>query len=287
MGIPSLSVHDTRALDTAVEALQLDGAVVVRDAVDTAILRVLKARMDEDTLRLLAYCERIGGNPRERGQLQQGAPTFPPYLHRDLLAHPFVWSVLVRMLGVGAGLMYYNGNTNCPGSAPQNVHLDQAHKSAVVSPVTALVVNIPVQPISAHNGAIEIWLGTHNIVCSQRVPEAMLKARRSVRPPLQVEMQIGDIVIRDARLWHRGVSNPSNEFRHLVGAVYHAAPRNRVVFDHAAAPFVANAGVNLNAAFSDQSEMYLIGPTQYLYEVQARSAVPLSNESVARPLVDI
>ena len=280
---------DDRALDVATEALQSDGALVLKDIVDVEFLRMLKRRMDSDTLRLLAYCESLGGNPRDAGQLQLGAPPFPPYLHADLLAHPFVWAIIGRLLGPEAGLMFYNGNTNCPASHPQHVHLDQGHKSATASAVRALAVGIPAQPTSARNGAIEIWPGTHTIVSPQRVPESMLAERRSVRPPIQPETALGDIVMRDARIWHRAVTNPSDDLRHMVSCVYHAQPKGPVTFDHLARPFVEGLGVNLNAAFTDQGDEYLFGPTRWLYEARDLPAGAHREEAnqSARPLADI
>ena len=289
MELVSLRSTDHRALDTAIDALETDGALIVRDAVDVEFLRHLKQRMDDDTVRLLAYCESIGGNPRDSGQLQQGAPPFPPYLHTDLLAHPFVWAIIGRLLTPRAGLIFYNGNTNCPGSEPQHVHLDQGHKSSTASPIRALVLGIAPQPTSARNGAIEIWPGTHTIVCPQRVPATVLAERRSLRPPFQVETRLGDILVRDARLWHRAVTNPSDELRHMVSCVYHAHPKGPVTLDHRARAFVDSTVVNLNAVFADQAEDYLFGPTRWLYEARERPAAAFreSNDPIARPLADI
>ena len=286
--IVTLEETDPGALERAVEALAADGVVVVKDAVDRGYLASLKTRMDEDTTRLLAYCARHGGNPRDLGHLQQGPPPFPPYLHASLLAHPLVWAVARRVLGPEAGLFYYSGNTNCPGSGCQKVHLDQPHPHDRIKPISTLVVNVPVQATSAANGAIEIWPGPHTILSEPRVPEASLEARREERPPLQLETEMGDVVLRDARTWHRGVTNPSEEYRHLVGAVLHARPSKRVPFDHSAKPFVDSVDVHLNPVYADLTEEYLFGPTRWLIEQRdGTGSSDADRDAPARPLVDI
>ena len=59
-------------LDQALEAMRRDGFVVLEQVVDHEPLDILKQRMDRDSRELLAFCETIGGNPRETGHLQQG-----------------------------------------------------------------------------------------------------------------------------------------------------------------------------------------------------------------------
>lgn len=61
-------------LSAAGEALREDGMLVIRQAVPTDILDLLNRRMDEDTEELMQYLDSIGGNPRDRGHLQQGPP---------------------------------------------------------------------------------------------------------------------------------------------------------------------------------------------------------------------
>ncbi len=289
MEVFTVSTDDDNALEESLEALRADGVILVRQAVDTNFLASLKRRMDEDTPRLLEYCEANGGNPRDKGQLQQAAPPFPPYLHEHVLANPFVWDIVHRLLGSGAGLMFYGGNTACPDSAAQNVHLDQAHKSDKATPIRSLVVSIGPQATTTQNGATEIWPGTHTVVSEMRVPPELLRQQRQQRPPVQVETKLGDIVIRDARLWHRAVENPSREYRHMLGAVFHSAPKGPVMFDHSARSFVESTSVNLNAEYGNLSEDYLFAPTRWLLgqDEKPKTSMSAASGGAAKPLSDI
>ena len=289
MELFTVSANDNKGLEDSLQALRTDGVIFVREAVDTEFLAILKRRMDEDTPRLLEFCEANGGNPRDKGQLQQAAPPFPPFLHEDILANPFVWNIVHRLLGPGAGLMFYGGNTACPDSSAQNVHLDQAHKSDKSTPIRSLVVSIGPQATTKRNGATEIWPGTHTIISEMRVPPEFLEQQRKRRPPVQLETDPGDIVIRDARLWHRAVENPSTEYRHMLGAVFHTAPKGPVMFDNSARTFVEATNVNLNAAYSDLSEDYLFAPTRWLLGQGGESDMTASaaDGGAAKPLSDI
>ena len=66
------------------------------------------------------------------------------------------------------------------------------------------------------NGSTEVWLGTHRDAnFADHRPEGgikleLLEKRRAVRPPVRLNGKKGDLVIRDPRLWHAGVSRPHN-----------------------------------------------------------------------------
>lgn len=155
-------------LDQALEAMRRDGFVVLEQAVDHEPLDILKQRMDRDSRELLAFCETIGGNPRETGHLQQGPPPFAPYVFSQIVVHPFVTQLSHAVLGPYAFNNFYNGNTNAPGSGFQQVHLDNPHVPAGTSIAHAtysLVVNI------VRTNRTEPWSsGPARIACSPRLP---------------------------------------------------------------------------------------------------------------------
>lgn len=287
MELISVAMDEQDAHARALDGLARDGAVLVRGLVDAEYLRMLRQRMDADTERLLEFCARIGGNPGVPGHLQQGPPTHPPYLHRDVLAHPFVWELAWELLGPEAALMYYCGNTNCPGSGAQEVHIDQPHAHAAGQPMSALSISIPVQDMGPENGAIELWPGTHLLPTEPKVAAADLAARRTVTPPIQPRAQAGDVLIRNPCTWHRGVSNPSAAVRHMIAVVIHRRPKGPVDFDHSAREFIEAAGVPLNPRYGDRREEYLFGPLRFVAEARAgRPRAPEPGQG-ARPLIDV
>ena len=87
------------------------------------------------TPRIVGLLRSVGGNPRDRGHLQQGPPPFVPYVFADYVANPLVADALRTILGPDAYCEFYNGNTNCPDSTYQELHLDAPHPQlSVVRP---------------------------------------------------------------------------------------------------------------------------------------------------------
>ena len=263
-------------LDAALEAIRRDGLVILEQAVPTDVLASLRTRMDEDTEALLAFQAARGGNPRARGHLQQGPPPFAPYVSLGVTANPFAIAVSKHILGEGAYLAFYNGNTNLPGSVYQAVHLDQPHlwspAHGDAAPPYSLIVNISPMDCHAGNGAVELWPGSHRVMDAyegNHVPPDLLEARRPHSPPVRGETRAGDITIRDSRLWHRGVPNLSDEARHMVASI-HAAPwyqrRRQLEFGEDCRSLLEAVDFDFNAAYTDAPIDYLFGPTREIYD---------------------
>ena len=256
--------------DRALDALRTDGVVVLGDVIDRAPLDALKTRMDRDSVELLAFCKSVGGNPRDRGHLQQGPPPMAPWVSRQWTANPLIAELLTAMLGRDAYCEFYNGNTNCPGSEHQQLHLDAAHPQASIDtgcaqPTAAIVVNFVPQDVDTHNGAIELWPGSHRIAVPTPVPEAAIAERRGAVAPVRGVLRRGDALLRDSLLWHRGVPNPSNDYRHMVALVYvvGAKPRGRPIpFSRDCEALLAGTPLAFNATFTDEPIDYLLGPTR-------------------------
>ena len=248
-------------------AMKRDGVLVLDQVVDHAPLDTLKVRMDRDSAELLAFCESVGGNPRDRGHLQQGPPPFLPYVFPEYVANPLVADALHTILGPHAYCEFYNGNTNCPDSVYQELHLDAPHDEAATTaaPTSAVVVNVVPQDVDERNGAVELWPGTHSVVVPTPVPVDAIEPRRAEEPPIRGAFRKGDVLLRDSRLWHRGVPNPSNEYRHMIAMVFvgGAKPRGRpIVFARNCEKLLANAPLGFNATFTDAPIDYLLGPTR-------------------------
>lgn len=250
------------------DAMRRDGLLVLDQIVDHAPLDALKTRMDRDSVDLLAFCDGVGGNPRDRGHLQQGPPPVAPYVFASYVANPLICDALVAILGDGAYCEFYNGNTNCPNSTYQQLHLDAMHgpsATGVARPTSAVVVNVVPQDVDEHNGAVELWPGTHAIVVPTPVPDDAIEARRAVLAPVRGVFKKGDVLLRDSLLWHRGVPNPSDEFRHMIAMVFVAKqkPRGRpIVFSRDCEALLASAPLQYHATFTDEPIDYLLGPTK-------------------------
>ena len=251
-------------VNQAVEALRTDGYVVLEDVVSHAHLDILRERMDEDAQKLID-AEKWGGAGQIQGHLQQGPPPFAPYIFADVVANPFVVQVTRELLGEGLYNSFYNGNTNTPGSGLQPLHRDSNHLwpvQAVAHPTASVVVNISPMEVSEANGAVELWPGTHlEITPPGPIDAATEAARRQVVPPIRGCAKKGSALIRDMRLWHRGVPNPSSERRHMIAMIHNIRWLQRgKPLKYVKGCEVAFQGTDLdpNAEFVDEPFDYLV-----------------------------
>jgi hypothetical protein len=222
-------------LQAATHDLREQGFCVLRGIVQPAHLELIEAKMSLTLPELMVAHEQRWGWPAFQwryGHLQQDPPRGSQWVFGDVLANQSVAQVAKAVLGDGCWITGLTGNTNMLGSRPQPVHRDRDHDS---TPHHCLVCNIPTQDVSATlgNGPIEVWRASHiehkttKLVESVRagnevhmitgalsdeqlrgtVHPALVEQRRLVAPPVHVDMRQGDVLIRDARLWHSGTPN--------------------------------------------------------------------------------
>lgn len=121
-----------------------------------------------------------------------------------------------------------------PGASPQRQPVHSDADFAHPAHPFALVVNVPLVTMTPENGSTELWLGTHKTDisfqegahgerASGRIKENFLREREAVRPPIQPIVKKGSVVLRDLRLWHAGMPNPSEQVRIML-AMIHFAP---------------------------------------------------------------
>ena len=250
-------------LDRALQALRLGGYVILENIVDHAHLDILRERMDTDSQKLIAT-QQWGGAGRLTGHLQQGPPPFPPYVFRDIVANPFVVQVTKALLGEGVFNNFYNGNTNCPGSVLQPLHADGRHLWSgmkVAHPTATVVVNISPMHVTEENGSIELWPGSHlDTTVNRRIDEATEVARREINPPIRGNTKKGSVLIRDVRLWHRGVPNESDSPRHMIAMIHNVTwlqRERRLQFGKGCETEFENSDLDANADFVDSEYDYL------------------------------
>jgi hypothetical protein len=87
-----------------------------------------------------------------------------------------------------------------------------------------MVINIPLVDTSAANGMTEIWLGTHHYGNNDMekklgIDDIPMEERRKISPPIRPTILKGSLIIRDQRLWHAGIPNPTDEPRVMLAMV--------------------------------------------------------------------
>ncbi|OAA54562.1 Phytanoyl-CoA dioxygenase [Niveomyces insectorum RCEF 264] len=225
-------LNGTTSLETvqsAVEAFHRDGFCAISNAIDTAIVDKLNARMLEDTP---VYLERptLHYNQGQKARnISQMPPVTPEYMFREIWANPHAMTILEYLLGPRPECRFVNSNTALPNTDPtarQAVHSDAYHDHPNYP--WAVVLNIYLTDVSPANGATEVWPGTHNITSkafhvsehSGRIRRPVFLARAQTHPPGQVTIPKGSICFRDLRTWHAGMPNLSTDPRIMLALVY-------------------------------------------------------------------
>ena len=231
-------------LRAAAEALRDDGIVVLRNAIDPQTLGVLRRRM-------LADLARAASEGWELDDNWQGLrpPHSRPYLFPDVIFNELACSVAQRVLGPGQRLSGYQSNTAfAAGGAvahadspnreyaaagrTQRVHVDHCNPHPPPHPperCTFIVANIPLEDVDEKNGATAVYPGTHlDCRCSrepepQKFPTAkMLSEAEECR----TVTRLGDVVLRDMRLWHGGRENSTADHRVMLALILTASEAN-------------------------------------------------------------
>lgn len=162
--------------------------------------------------------------------MSQAPPVAPELMYEDIWANGPASSVISTILGPAPHVTYVNGNTNLGGfgGVQQAVHADLTFNHAQFP--FAIVANYYLVDVSPANGSTELWVGSHrdtsfsdhkNCLDSFKedefgIRDELLEARRKWAPPIQPTVRKGSVVLRDLRLWHAGLSNPSREHRIML-----------------------------------------------------------------------
>jgi hypothetical protein len=263
-------------LTAAVEALRRDGLVVLSNVIDCAHLNLLRERMLADLPIILGRTDAPFNF--NRGNIQQDAPPFPPYLFRDLLVNDIVAAVTHALLGPGLFNDYYSGNTALPSDVRQPVHPDVAQlwpNLEHAPPAFGCVVNVPLVDVSVENGSTELWPGSHlDTTLSLRdgtlqLPVEAVERRREVAPPLQPTVRLGSVLVRDIRLWHAGMPNRTDQPRPMLAMIHyiHWWKRSRPLpFAKGSEPFFEHPLLATNARFVEGEIDYLHHNSAYDFE---------------------
>lgn len=172
--------------------------------------------------------------------MSQGPPLAPEMMYEDIWANSPALEVISSILGPEPVVNYVNGNTALGGysGARQRVHADLTFNHGTFP--FAIVTNYYLIDVSPSNGSTELWIGSHrdtsfadhrnchpdsakDVVWSEHefgIKANLLEDRRRLAPPVQPVVKKGSVVLRDLRLWHAGLANPSPDPRIMLAFVH-------------------------------------------------------------------
>lgn len=147
-------------------------------------------------------------------------PFRPPFNDERIINSPFATPILEALLGEDMVCHYFASNTAAPGSDYQPVHSDMFPLFPaydIKPPTYHMVLNVPLVDSTAANGAMHVWPGGTHL---NTLPRDQMTKLAEVMPHIHCEMPAGSILLRDGRMWHRGVPNTSNAPRPNIALVY-------------------------------------------------------------------
>ncbi|CAK7234499.1 hypothetical protein SEUCBS140593_008962 [Sporothrix eucalyptigena] len=229
-----LSDHN---LYDSVEAFFRDGFVVLENAIHNDLIDKLNERMLVDTKKLLAgeglshYAplnNKVAQNGAAAGgNLSQVPPLEKEWLSPEVFANKHAAKIISCILGPQPEIHFIRSNTLLKNDDRQRVHSDMRFEHPTHP--FAITQNVCLCDCGPENGMTELWLGTQNTGVEVRpqlgepfIDEAVVVERRAIRPPLYPRVKKGSILVRDLRLWHAGMPNPSDEVRILLTMNYYA-----------------------------------------------------------------
>ncbi|SPO01724.1 uncharacterized protein DNG_04397 [Cephalotrichum gorgonifer] len=216
-----------KKLYDAIEAFFTDGLVVVENAIDISIIDKLNARMLQDTEKLLNGDGQVHFNHLNVNAETKGAAA-GEWLFPEVYANKHGARIISNILGPRPEIHFIRTNTLLATDERQMVHSDIRFEHP--EHPFAIAFNTCLIDVGPENGSTELWLGTQNTNINDHgqfgepmIAKEKVEERRTVRPPVYPRLKKGSIVLRDLRLWHAGMPNPTQETRIMLAIVYWAA----------------------------------------------------------------
>jgi hypothetical protein len=202
-------------IQTHADEIRMNGYTILENALPTGMMATMLERFDP----LLESKRDAEPSNRGANRFQMHLPFELPFADPLLYANPNVLAILENLFTKDYILTYFASDTPFPGSDYQRVHLDTRlpfPEAPYGVPVYSVVLNAPLVDFTAENGPLEMWPnGTHMIAQPQDL-ERLAALMPSVKPHLKA----GSLLLRDARMWHRGTPSRGTRSRPNVALVY-------------------------------------------------------------------
>ncbi|HLJ57824.1 MAG TPA: phytanoyl-CoA dioxygenase family protein [Chthonomonadaceae bacterium] len=202
-------------IQSLADEIRMNGYVLLDDMIPAETVDAMRAAFDP-----LLRAKRESQPPnRGANRFQMHLPFEPPFADPILYANPTVLAILENLFGKDSILTYFASDTPFPGSDYQRVHLDcrlPFPEGPFGVPVYSVVLNTPLVDFTEENGPLEIWPNGTHMIAEPRDLERMAAKMNSVR----LLPKTGSILLRDARMWHRGTPSHGERSRPNIALVY-------------------------------------------------------------------
>ena len=197
------------------DEIRMNGYVLLDDMLPREKVDAMLAAFDP-----LLQAKRDADPPnRGANRFQMHLPFEMPFADPLLYANPTVMAIVENLFGQDHILTYFASDTPFPGSDYQKVHLDcrlPFPEGPFGMPVYSVVLNTPLVDFTEDNGPLEIWPNGTHMIAEPRDLERMAAKMKSVR----LLPKTGSLLLRDARMWHRGTPSKGERSRPNIALVY-------------------------------------------------------------------
>ncbi len=186
-------------------SIKEDGAVILRNVIDSAMATSLKE----------ALVSSIQEDEEKRGRdyifygMVHGL-MIRGKVFRALLEDKGILGAMRSILGHGTIVHAYNSSSMPPSDSnfSRGIHVDCPR--LIPNYITNMGLTIALDPFTKRNGAMEIWPSSFR---RGEMPAEEEFEQNMVRLD---NLEVGDAILFNARCWHRGGMNSSDEWRHAV-----------------------------------------------------------------------
>jgi hypothetical protein len=201
-------------IETASRSFRLDGALIIEDIVDVAIISKARRVIGE------AYTDYLDGSFYEdvarvgEGRLMIAVALEPPFDDPQLFANPYLLSILNSELDEGFVIGAFGVVCSLPSAPTQHCHYDggilfPSSGFDRLLPAPAVTVGIPLVEMNEFHGTTALWLGSHR-------DDARVTKELGITPVVRE----GSSMLWDFRLFHGGTPNRSDMPRPLLYLTY-------------------------------------------------------------------
>ncbi|ELR14633.1 Phytanoyl-CoA dioxygenase [Acanthamoeba castellanii str. Neff] len=221
-----LTADGTKALFDAGRAARvvgMNGYCIVRSAIDPTFLRDTVRPAFDAHFTSVVLPRRPQPN-RGPGRYQAVLPLTAPFIDPRLVGADMIVRVLDHLLGPDFVLSLASSHVALPGCEQQEPHIDYEplFDTFLPLPPYCVYVHIPLVDLTPDNGPTEFWSGSPHMAISSVI--SSLREFSSlpidVLPSDKVLLNVGDVVIKDMRCFHRGTANTTDQARPMLSLIY-------------------------------------------------------------------
>jgi len=201
-------------IERASRSFRLDGALIIEDIVDAAIVAEARQVIGE------AYSRYLDGSLHEdvarvgEGRLMIAVALEPPFDDPQFFANPYLLSILGSELDKGFVIGAFGVVCSLPSAPSQHCHYDggilfPSSGFDRLLPASSVTVGIPLLEMNEFHGTTALWLGSHRD-----------DTRVQKDPGITPVVREGSCMLWDFRLFHGGTPNRGNVPRPLLYLTY-------------------------------------------------------------------